>query len=64
MDILNFDTQFGKWAASKIVSSVLSKKLGYEVNIDLKKLHICNRGGQIKITFAGSATTSTDNIKF
>ena len=64
MDILNFNTQFGKGIASMIVSRILSKKLGYKINVDLEKLHICNGGGQIEITFAGSATTSTDNIKF
>lgn len=64
MDILNFNTQFGKGVASMIVSRILSKKLGYKINVDLEKLYICHRGGRIEITFAGSATTSSDNIKF
>ena len=63
MDILNFNTGFGKAVASKILSKLLSKKLGFNVDVDLKKLHIRNDGRELKISFAGDASAPTNAIK-
>lgn len=64
MDILNFNTRFGKGIVSKLLSSFFSKKLGYKVKLDLSKLHIKNDGRTLTITFAGEATAPTESIKF
>ena len=63
MDILNFNTRFGKGIVSKILSNVLSKKLGFRIAIDLNKLHVRNDGNTVTITFAGEATAPTSEVR-
>lgn len=63
MDILNFNTRFGKAFASKILSNILSKKLGFRVAVDLNKLHIRNDGNTLTITFSGEASAPTSEVR-
>lgn len=63
MDILKFNTEIGKGIASMVISNLLSRKLGYTVKIDLSTLSIRNDNHTVKITFAGTATAPTDQIK-
>lgn len=63
MDILNFNTRFGKGIASKILSNILSKKLGFRVAVDLNKLHIRNDGNTVTITFSGEASAPTSEVR-
>ena len=62
VDILNFNTRIGKAIASKLVSTALSKKLGFKVSVNLDKLHIKNDGTTVSITFSGDATAPTNSI--
>ena len=64
MDILNFKTKFGKGIVSKLLSNVLSKKLGFRVTMDLDRLHIKNDGTTVSVIFSGEATAPTKSIKF
>lgn len=64
MDILNFNTKFGKGVVSKLLSNVLSKKLGFKIVFDLDKLHIKNDGTTVSIIFSGQASAPTKSIKF
>lgn len=63
-DILDLNSKFGKAMASKLLSSVLSKKLGFKVVIDLDMLRIKNDGRNVHIWFAGSGRAPTESIKF
>ena len=64
MDILNFNTKLGKGIVSKLLSHVLSKKLGFRVSVDLDRLHIKNDGTTVSVIFSGEATAPTKSIKF
>ena len=64
MDILNFNTKFGKALVSKFLSKILSKKLGFRVSVGLDRLHIKNDGTTVSIIFSGEATAPTNSIKF
>lgn len=64
MDILNFNTKFGKGIVSKLLSNILSKKLGFRVSVDLDRLHIKNDGTTVSVIFSGEATAPTKSIKF
>lgn len=63
MDILNFNTKFGKGIVSKLLSKILSKKLGFRVTVDLDRLHIKNDGTTVSVIFSGEATAPTKSIK-
>lgn len=63
MDILNFNTDFGKWAVSKLLSRFLSKKLGFKVTINLDRLHAKNDGNKVSVIFSGEASAPTKSIK-
>ena len=64
MDILNFNTKFGKGIVSKLLSKVLSKKLGFRVTVDLDRLHVKNDGTTVSVIFSGEVTAPTKSIKF
>lgn len=63
MDILNFNTKFGKGIVAKLLSNILSKKLGFRVTVDLDRLHIKNDGTTVSVIFSGEATAPTKSIK-